>query len=49
MTTGMVEALISDAMTPSGDKPDMSMLPHLMPTEEINSVFPIVRLDEGEN
>ena len=49
MTTGMVEAHISDATTPSGDKPDMSMLPHLMPTEEIDMFFPIVRFDEGEN
>ena len=49
MTTGMVEALITDATTPSGDKPEMSMLPHLMPTEEIDWLFPIVRLDEGEN
>ena len=49
MTTGMVEALISHATTPSGDKPDMRMLPHLMPTEEIDRFFPVVRLGEGEN
>ena len=49
MTTGMVEALISDAGTPSGDRPDMYVLPHLMPTREIDEFFPVVRLDEGEN
>ena len=27
----------------------MSMLPHLMPIDEIDKCFPIVRLDEGEN
>ena len=49
MTAGMVEALISDAGTPSGGMPDMRVLPHLMSTQEIDEFFPIVRLDEGEN
>ena len=49
MTTGMVEALISDAGTPSGDRPDMYVLPHLMPTQDIDEFFPVVQLDEGKN
>ena len=48
-TAGMVEALISDSTAQSGYGPDMSMLPHLMPTDEIDKFFPVVRLDEGEN
>ena len=27
----------------------MSVLPHLMPHDEIDRFFPVVRLDEGEN
>ena len=35
-TAGMVEALISDSTAQSGYGPDMSMLPHFMPTDEID-------------
>ena len=49
MSAGMVETLISDVGGPSGEKPDLRVLPHLMPTQEIDKFFPIVRLDEGEN
>ena len=45
----MVEALISDSTEQSGSRPDMSVLPHLMPRDEIDQFFPVVRLDEGEN
>ena len=45
----MVEALISDSAERPGCGPDMSMLPHLMPRDEIDKFFPVFRLDEGEN
>jgi hypothetical protein len=48
-TVGMVEALISDSAEQPECRPDTSMLPHLMPRDEIDKCFPIVRLDEGEN
>ena len=35
MTAGMVEALISDAGTPSGGMPDMRVLPHLTSTSPL--------------
>ena len=47
-TVGMVEALISDSAEQPGCGPDMCMLPHLMPRDEIDKCFPIVRRDEGK-
>ena len=39
-TVGMVEALVSDSAEQSGCRPDTSVLPHLMPHDEIDKCFP---------
>ena len=48
-TVGMVEALISNSAEQLESRPDTSVLPHLMPRDEIDRFFPVVHLDEGEN
>lgn len=45
----MVETLISEPEPSSGGMADLSVLPHLMPEDEANDFFPIVKLDQAEN
>ena len=49
VTAGMVEAVVSESETSSGNMADMRVLPHLMLSHEIDDFFPLVKVDEGEN
>ena len=46
---GIIETLISEPEPSSGGMADIRVLPHFMPEDEANDLFPIFKLDEGES